>query len=113
MTPKIIEYSDLKVKGFSLGIFDLLKQASIQCPTCQSNFEVGPDYKSITDSAGALLDKLSGMFSDNPYSALCEEIADQFDVAYETAVEMLASALGDEAVKDAVFDYIDDNGEDF
>lgn len=94
-----------------MAFSDLLKQSTILCPSCHASFELGPDLKSITESAGTLLDKLTGLLGDNPHGELCEEIAEHYDVHPDQAVEMLREALNDEEIRDRIFDFLSDNGE--
>lgn len=91
-----------------MSFSDLLKQSTVHCPHCKSAFELGPDLEAISKSATSLLDKISGLFDDNPFGALCEEIADWFEVSKDEAIGMLSEALSDEVIRDSIFDFLDE-----
>ncbi len=90
-----------------MAITDLLKQSTINCPSCKASFQVGPDFKSMTEGAGKLLDQVAGLFGDNPHGALCEEVSQHYEISPERAVELVKMAMNDQSIRDHVFDFID------
>lgn len=104
-----------------MGLTDLLKKNRIICPHCSNGFDLGTDLKAISESAGNLLDKLGGFFSGGEDQEEEEEakpvhpwilhIAGDFDVSPSEAKEMLETALMDDAIVDAICDFLEGDNE--
>lgn len=99
-----------------MNILELLKKSRVNCPHCKAGFELGPDLEAIGETAGKLIDKVSGIFSedstadaDNSFQEACVKIGGEFDVSPSDALGMLETALQDETILDSICDFLEDD----
>jgi len=99
-----------------MALSDLLKKNRVLCPHCQNGFELGADLEAISQTAGDLLDKLGGFLSgvedepeevDSKVHPWILHIAGEFDVPPSEAQGLLEAALEDQAVLDAICDFLE------